>query len=71
MQGQRLLLIQKSCPRKKGKSTEKLSEIDSRYRRGELEEEVIDAYDTSVKRLRAFTDKEFAKKLEEKLKKRV
>jgi uncharacterized Fe-S cluster-containing radical SAM superfamily protein len=51
--------------------TEKLSEIDPRYRRGELEEEAIDAYDTSVKRLRAFTDKEFAKKLEEKLKKRV
>ena len=51
--------------------TEKLSEIDPRYRRGELEEEVIDAYDTSVKRLRAFTDKEFAKKLEGKLKKGV
>jgi len=50
---------------------EKLSEIDPRYGKGELEEEVIDAYDTSVKRLRAFADKEFAKKLEEELKKRI
>jgi len=49
---------------------EKLSEIDSRYGKGELEEETIDAYDTSIKRLKAFTDKEFAKKLEEELKKR-
>jgi uncharacterized Fe-S cluster-containing radical SAM superfamily protein len=46
---------------------EKLSEIDPRYRRGELEEETIDAYDTSVKRLKAYTDKEFAEKLKEKL----
>jgi len=46
---------------------EKLSEIDSRYREGELEEEVMDAYDTSIQRLKAFTDKEFAKKLKEKL----
>lgn len=46
---------------------EKLSEIDPRCKRGELEEEAIDAYDTSVKRLKAFTDKEFARKLEQKL----
>jgi len=50
---------------------EKLSEIDPRYGKGELEEEAIDAYDTTVKRLRAFADKEFAKKLEEELKERV
>jgi len=43
---------------------QKLSEIDPRYEKDELEEEVIDAYDTSVKRLKAFTDKEFAKNLE-------
>jgi uncharacterized Fe-S cluster-containing radical SAM superfamily protein len=47
---------------------EKLSEIDPRYKRGELEEETIDFYDTSIKRLKASTDKVFAKKLEEKLK---
>jgi len=46
---------------------EKLGEIDPRYRKGELEEEEIDAYDTSIQRLKAFTDKEFAKKLKEKL----
>jgi len=46
---------------------EKLSEIDPRYRKGELEEESIDAYETSIKRLKAYTDKEFAKKLEEEL----
>ncbi len=43
---------------------EKLSEIDPRYGKGELEEEMIDAYDTSVKRLKAFVDKKFAKNLE-------
>lgn len=43
---------------------QKLSEIDPRYEKDELEEEVIDAYDTSVKRLKAFSDKEFAKNLE-------
>ena len=44
---------------------EKLSEIDSRITNtAELEEEQIDAYDTTVKRLRAFTDPEFASKLE-------
>lgn len=46
---------------------EKLSEIDLRYGKGELEEEVIDAYNTSIKRLKAFVDKGFAKKLEEEL----
>ena len=50
---------------------EKLSGIDPRYRKGELEEETIDSYDTSIKRLKAYTNEEFAKKLEEKLKKRV
>lgn len=45
---------------------EKLNEIDpaASYSRT-LEEEQIDAYDTTVKRLRAFTDLKFAKKLEE------
>ena len=38
-----------------------------RYGKGELEEEVIDAYNTSMKRLKAFVDKEFGKKLEEEL----
>ncbi|MBS7648168.1 MAG: radical SAM protein [Candidatus Bathyarchaeia archaeon] len=43
-----------------------LDEIDpeANYART-LEEEVIDAYDTTVKRLKAFADKEFAKKLEQ------
>jgi len=36
---------------------QKLSEIDSRYARGELEEECIDAYDTTVKRIKAYFDK--------------
>lgn len=43
---------------------EKLSGIDPRYGKGELEEEVIDSYGTTVKRLKAFQDKEFAKRLE-------
>jgi len=43
---------------------EKLSEIDPRYEKGELEEEVIDAYDTTANRLRAFASLEFAEKLE-------
>ena len=47
---------------------EKLSEIDPRYKKGELEEETMDSYDTSIKRLKASTNKEFAKRLEEKLK---
>jgi len=34
---------------------------------GTLEEEVIDAYDTSVKRLKAFLDKEFAERLEKEI----
>jgi uncharacterized Fe-S cluster-containing radical SAM superfamily protein len=47
---------------------QKLSEIDPRYGRGKLEEEVIEAYDTSVKRLKASMDKEFAKNLERDIK---
>ncbi|MBO3802881.1 MAG: radical SAM protein [Candidatus Brockarchaeota archaeon] len=41
-----------------------LDEVDPRadYART-LEEEIIDAYDTTVKRIRAFEDKEFAEKL--------
>jgi uncharacterized Fe-S cluster-containing radical SAM superfamily protein len=46
----------------------RLGEIDPRYKKGELEEEAMDAYDTSLQRLKAFTDKQFAKKLKEKLK---
>lgn len=42
---------------------QKLSEIDSRYSRGELEEEWIDAYNTTIKRIKAYSDKEFASKL--------
>lgn len=45
---------------------EKLSEIDRQYGRGELEEEVIDAYDTTYDRLKASTNSEFAEKLEKK-----
>jgi hypothetical protein len=41
-----------------------LDEIDPKANYAEnLEEEVIDAYDTTIKRLKAFKDKEFAKKL--------
>jgi uncharacterized Fe-S cluster-containing radical SAM superfamily protein len=46
---------------------EKLSEIDPRYEKGELEEEAIDAYGTTIRRLRAFADLEFAKKLEKEI----
>jgi uncharacterized Fe-S cluster-containing radical SAM superfamily protein len=48
---------------------EKLSEIDPRIARNpnELEEETMDAYDTTVKRLKAFTDVKFAKKLKERI----
>jgi uncharacterized Fe-S cluster-containing radical SAM superfamily protein len=46
---------------------EKLSEIDPRYGKGELEEEVIDIYDTTIKRLKASADLEFAKKLEKEI----
>ena len=42
---------------------EKLSEIDSRYSRGELEEESIDAYDTTIKRIKAYYSKSYAEKL--------
>ncbi|MEM1550115.1 MAG: radical SAM protein [Candidatus Methanomethylicia archaeon] len=42
---------------------EKLSEIDSRYSEGELEEEVIDPYDTTIKRIKAYYDENFAEKL--------
>jgi hypothetical protein len=46
---------------------EKLSEIDPGYERGELEEEAVDPYDTTIRRLRAFSDLEFAKKLEKEI----
>jgi uncharacterized Fe-S cluster-containing radical SAM superfamily protein len=47
---------------------EKLSEIDpSANYSATLEEEQIDAYDTTIKRLKAFTDSEFAKKLEKEM----
>ncbi|MFQ6095456.1 MAG: hypothetical protein ACE5NN_04870, partial [Candidatus Bathyarchaeia archaeon] len=45
---------------------ERLDEIDPAANYSTtLEEEQIDAYDTTIKRLRAFADKKFAKKLEE------
>lgn len=48
---------------------EKLNEVDPGARYSEtLEEENIDAYDTTIKRLKAFTDLRFAKKLEKRLK---
>lgn len=47
---------------------EKLNEIDpSANYSTALEEEQIDAYDTTIKRLKAFTDSEFAKKLEKEI----
>ena len=46
---------------------EKLSEIDPPYGKGELEEEVIDIYDTTINRLKASADLEFAKKLEKEI----
>jgi uncharacterized Fe-S cluster-containing radical SAM superfamily protein len=46
---------------------EKLSEIDPRYKKGELEEDAVDAYDTTIRRLRAFADLEFANKLEKEI----
>jgi len=47
----------------------KLSEIDRAANYSTtLEEEQIDAYDTTIKRLNAFTDAEFAKKLEKEIK---
>jgi hypothetical protein len=49
---------------------EKLTEIDpSANYSTTLEEEQIDAYDTTIKRLKAFTDLEFANKLEKEMKK--
>jgi hypothetical protein len=49
---------------------QKLSEIDpSANYSTTLEEEQIDAYDTTIKRLKAFTDTEFAKRLEKEMKK--
>lgn len=46
---------------------QKLNEID-RAAAETLEEEQIDTYDTTIKRLRAFTDLEYAKKLEREIK---
>ncbi len=47
---------------------EKLEEIDPKANYKEtLEEEVIDAYDTTIKRLKAYLNVNFAKKLEKKL----
>jgi uncharacterized Fe-S cluster-containing radical SAM superfamily protein len=46
---------------------EKLSEIDPRYGKGELEEETIDAYDATINRLKASADLEFANKLEKEI----
>ena len=47
---------------------EKLNETDpSANYQSTLEEEQIDAYDTTVKRLKAFSDGKFAKKLEEEI----
>jgi len=43
---------------------EKLSKIDPRILSEGLEEEQIDSYDTTLKRLKASTDPEFARKLE-------
>jgi uncharacterized Fe-S cluster-containing radical SAM superfamily protein len=46
-----------------------LDEIDPKANYDKtLEEEVIDPYDTTIKRLKAFTNKEFAKKLEQEIK---
>ncbi len=47
---------------------ERLAEIDPTARYSEtLEEETMDAYDTTIKRLKASSESEFAKKLEEKI----
>lgn len=46
---------------------EKLSKIDPRILNEGLEEEQIDAYDTTVKRLKAFADPGFASKLDKAL----
>lgn len=48
---------------------EKLNEIDPKANYSStLEEEQIDRYDTTLKRLKAFTDSQFAKRLEEEIK---
>ncbi len=45
---------------------QRLDEIDQKANYPKtLEEEVIDAYDTTIKRLKAFADKEFARKLKQ------
>jgi uncharacterized Fe-S cluster-containing radical SAM superfamily protein len=49
---------------------EELSKIDPRYGKGELEEEAIDAYDTTINRLKAYTNSEFAEKLEKDISRR-
>ena len=47
---------------------ERLNEINPTARYSEtLEEETIDAYDTTLNRLKAFSDSEFAKKLEKEM----
>jgi hypothetical protein len=47
---------------------QKLNEIDPSARYSQtLEEERIDAYDTTTKRLKAFTDLKFAKELEKEM----
>jgi len=57
-------------PKEEGKLLiQMLNEIDPKANYDKtLEEEVIDPYDTTIKRLRAFTNKEFAKKLEQEIK---
>ncbi|MEO0142618.1 MAG: radical SAM protein [candidate division WOR-3 bacterium] len=46
----------------------KLNDIDPKARYSEtLEEEIIDPYDTTIQRLRAYTDSEYAKNLEKEL----
>jgi uncharacterized Fe-S cluster-containing radical SAM superfamily protein len=45
-----------------------LDEIDPKANYDKTLEEVIDPYDTTIKRLKAFTNKEFAKKLEQEIK---
>jgi len=42
---------------------EELSKIDPIYSRGGLEEESVDAYDTTIKRIKAYYSKSFAEKL--------
>ena len=60
---------QKVMPREERKALIKiLDEIDPKANYAStLEEEQIDAYDTTIKRLKAFTDPEYAKKLEKEI----